>query len=254
MSYQKLIISGNVVELFNYEKSPFDGKRRAQSCDICTDMDSDRYADTQNSQRLERRQDNAKRAQVAFGRLCASNFDTIEIPLFVTFTLYKKDHIYSISEGYACFNVFTKRLRRRFGTNFRYIAVPEFGKKNTQRLHFHALFWGLPVEQFKRERKDRLMAKIWGFGFVEVVVTNNDVKVGYYLAKYLSKSYKDVRLLNHSSYVCSRNIRRPVVHSSFVNLITYYELGLDVDKLPICTKTYDTIYLGQCEFKLYNLL
>jgi hypothetical protein len=207
------------------------------------EKESERVAQT-----MVRRQDNARRAQVAFGRLCSANFDGSEIAIFATLTFREEK---SIQDGYALFHVFTVRLRQHYNPSVRYIAVPERGTRNTKRLHFHALFWGLPVEEIKRERETRTFAKVWQYGYVDLVVTNNDVKVGFYLAKYLSKAYQDPQLFKSRSYVASKNIRRPEIFTDFASLILEYEYGDDA-KL-VRSKTYDTHYLGKCEYKVFEL-
>lgn len=244
--YTKLIISGNMAEYYQYEKQRNEYVRKGVSVLPSVGV----YGrETDDTQRMGRRRDSASRAKVAFGRLCSANFGTDTIAVFVTLSFSKEQ---TIESGYKLFALFTKRLRTRYGSDIRYLAVPEFGNRNTKRLHFHALFFGLPVESLKRERETRDFAKVWGYGFVDVVVTNNDSKIGFYLAKYLSKAYKDPRLLNHCSYVASRNIRRPVVHVDYSSLYFSY-LIQGVDNSLVRSVVYDTIWLGQCKYEQYIL-
>lgn len=237
---EKIIVYGNNLEHYKYEKTSPPRKT--------DDRKLGRTRDISEGERQKKRSSNSRNAKVAFGRLCASNFGGVEIAVFGSFTFEESK---SISEGYKCFNLFTRRLRKEFGQDIRYIAVPEFGKKNTQRLHFHALFWGLPLEKVKRERKTRYFAKIWGHGFIDLVITDNNPKVGYYLAKYLSKTYEDSRFYTHKSYVASRNIIRPTVYRDFVGLTLHYQYPIE-DMLLAESREYDTMYLGRCVYKKYR--
>ena len=244
MPYSKLIISGLQAELYVYEKSPSTDKQRRH---VLRDMGIVR-GDVPSERQLGKRQENQRHVTLAFRRLVLANFIESEAPIFVTFTF----RVYQpIREGYKSFNLFIKRLRYQFGENLKYIAVPEFGKQNTQRLHFHALIWNLPLEQMRRERETRTLAKIWEYGFVDVVVTDGNPKIGSYLAKYMSKAYVHPDMNNQKSYVTSRNILRPIIYKSFASLILDYELSADMT--PVKSNSYDTKWLGRCEYKLFKL-
>ncbi len=242
-NYSKLIVSGNNIEHYVYEK------RTTERGFIRSGVDVHRRTDTSDNKRLARRQDNDYRATVAFGRLCSANFGSGETAVFCTFTFKTGE---TLSSGYRKFNLFIKRLRFWSPANYRFLAVPEFGTKSSKRLHFHALFWGLNLDQVKRERETRYFANIWKYGFIELVITDNSDKIGFYLAKYLRKARFDIRLSNHKAYVCSKNIIRPSIYTSFVPF--YLEHVYGVDNLVLkYSKQYDTLWLGRCDYKLYNL-
>jgi len=245
MSYSKLIISGLQAELYVYEKAP--ERNTKQRRYVLSDMDEVR-ADVLLERKLWKRQENQRHVSLAFRRLVISNFIGSDPPIFtsLTFKIYQP-----IREGYKSFNLFIKRLRYQFGESLKYIAVPEFGKQNTQRLHFHALIWGLPLELMHRERETRTLANIWEYGFVDVVVTDGNPKIGSYLAKYMSKAYIHPDMKNQKSYVTSRNILRPIVHTLFVAPIL--EFVLDMDITPIKSNKYHTSWLGECQYKLFKL-
>jgi len=246
MGYSKLIKSGNIYELYDYERHQ-SNSRNKENRDVRGRME--RVRQSPPSERVGKRQDNAGRAKMAFGRLCASNFSGSEIAVYATFTFREEK---SLKDGYYLFHLFTVRMRKKYGTHVRYIAVPEFGTRNTKRLHFHALLWNIPLELIKSERKTRYFAKLWKHGFIDLVETDNNPKLITYLSKYLSKSYKNPNLFSFASYSCSRNVYRPEFISSFVSL--YLEHILPVDNLSLqYSKSYDTIWLGRCDYKIYNL-
>lgn len=254
MSKQILIKSGNQLEFYSYEKLHSNNKQRGnvlrsvgRNRQSLSEQESEALAQT-----MVRRQDNARRAQVAFRRLCLANFNSSEPAVYVTFTFRPTDAWQqpTLKQGYSLFHIFTVRLRQRYNPDVRYLAVPEFGKRNTQRLHFHALLWGLPMDELKRERETRAFAKIWQYGNVDVVITNNSPKVASYLAKYLAKAYKDPKMFNSRSYVASRNVKRPEIFRDFASFIMEYEFS---EAKLVMSHNYETKYLGNCEYKLFEL-
>jgi len=197
-----------------------------------------------------KRKDNAARASMAFKRLILSNLGGADLPLLVSFTY--NTHQGDIKQGYKDFSSFIQAMRYKFGKVFRYIAVPEFQKRGA--VHFHALFWGLPADIAQTERSTRLVAGIWGHGFVDVVLTDGHEKISTYLSKYMAKSFIDYRLKNQKAYVCSRNLKRPEV-SAGMNRAT---LELIMEELgvagpPKVDKKYITAWLGEAHYKVYTL-
>jgi len=89
--------------------------------------------------------------------------------------------------------IFHQNLRYKFGSGFSYIATPEFGTKSTRRLHYHVLYFNLPSE-INKERSTRILAKIWGNGFVDLIQTDGNAKLSGYLSKYMGKTFLDSRL------------------------------------------------------------
>lgn len=195
-----------------------------------------------------KRRDNAQRASMAFGRLVRSNLDGVENPILATFTY--KENVRDFSYSARTFNLFIQRLRRRFGSGFRYIAVPEFQKRGA--IHYHALFWGLPVGLVHRERQTRELANTWGQGFVDVLLTDGDKKISYYLAKYMVKALKDERLTGKKAYFASRNVKRPLlVKNVFDVSFVLRDIGLDGAE-PEYSKKFSTPWLGECSYRVYN--
>lgn len=196
----------------------------------------------------QRRRDNAQRSGVAFRRIVCSNLESIENPLLITFT--HKENLGDISESNRLFKLFIQRARIKYGKEFRYIAVPEFQRRGA--VHYHALFWGLPIELYYRERQTRELANIWGNGYTDIVLTDGNEKLSSYLAKYMIKNLQDDRLWNHKVYFCSRNIRRPVIVSGF-ETFKFIEKDYNLDALtPVVERKYDTQWLGEGRYRLFD--
>ncbi len=120
-------------------------------------------------------------------------------------------------------------------------------------VHFHALFWGLPETTVETERYTRLVAGMWGHGFVYVKMTDGNEKLSSYLAKYMAKSFIDYRLKNQKAYTCSRNLLRPQI----VGGISSYSIDCYLQecgvKKPEVDKSYDTHWLGRARHRIYQL-
>jgi len=209
MGYNRVIVSGNTIEIYEYENNlalfarpKRKNERRAP--------DKVLSADGKNILQQEfvgKRRDSARRARLDFRRLVASNLSGTERPLLFTLTYAQNET--DLRKGYSDFTSFIQALRYRFGKGFKYIVVPEFQKRGA--VHFHALFWGLPEALVLSERQDRFFADLWANGFIYIKETDGNERLSHYLAKYMSKAYSDPRLKNSKAYVASRNIIRPKI-------------------------------------------
>jgi hypothetical protein len=204
--------------------------------------------DEMGAETLGKRSDNARRASLAFRRIVASNLGGSTRPLLVTLTY--RDNFTDLARAYKHLTTFIQSLRSKFGKNFKYVVVPEFQKRGA--VHFHALVWGLPEEIFLRERETRILAEIWGRGYVYLKETDGDEKLSFYLSKYMAKAFIDPRLKNQKCYVASRNIQRPIVQTGpFYIPVVLEEFG--VTEEAILDRTYQTKWLGEGRYRLFKL-
>jgi len=212
MGYTSLIKYGEFVEFYEYEKDiEYVHKKRGKrvsSDDGKSGLLSNMAPTGEDLERKQgRREDNAKRAQVAFRRLVISNLTAASRPVLLTLTYRKNER--SLSKAYKHFTAFVQSLRYCQKTQFKYIAVPEFQERGA--VHFHALVWGLDEKMVLEERETRKIAKLWSHGFIYIKQTDGREGIAFYLAKYMVKAFLDPQLKNQKSYVCSRNLERPVI-------------------------------------------
>lgn len=243
MGHVKVVQSGKILEMYEYEKEiqPKLHIRRKRK-DIEAPAKRYKY----------RRSDNAKRMQKSFVRLVRANLVGDDRPALFTLTNYEN---VSFERGVATLTVFVSRLRKLFGKGFRYIAVPEFGRKNTQRLHFHVMMWGLPDDLVKNERYNRYFQNIWQAGYVDCISTDGSIKLAGYLGKYLSKSMFDDRITGKKAYSVSRNALRPV-SLSFKTAISHSEAiwGVDLSTaVPLHSYEFGTKWLGKGRYKIFQI-
>lgn len=250
MPYNRAIVSGNALEIYEYEKDiPLYRTKRKRSKTVADVPSVVSTGENILSEReLGRRRSSSGRASLAFRRLVSANLVGTDRPLL--FALTYAENFTDLRGAYKDFTAFIQALRYRFGSEFKYVAVPEFQKRGA--VHFHALFWGLPSELVLSERQTRAIAKLWGHGFVDLVQTDGNVKISGYLSKYMAKAFIDSRLSGCKAYVASRNILRPLVQSFSGNLWAFLrEWG--VDKPAILNREFMTLWLGRCQYKYYLL-
>lgn len=249
--YSKIIISGNTVETYEYQKSiPYThqtgtashkGRKRDTSNVDLDDRSSVLVAKA-------RRQDHAKRAQMDFKRLVRANLGESDHPVLVTLT-YRENAV-EVSKCYKDFTAFNQRLRAAYKTEFKYVSVVEFQRRGA--VHFHALYWRLPAYVVYRERQIRNLAYLWGHGFVYLKQTDSSYKIANYLAKYMVKAFTNPLLFNQKAYVASRNIKRPTrIGSEFPisALLTAYE----IDQEPQFKRAFHSPLLGDATYCYYQL-
>lgn len=252
MGYNKIISYGNTLELYEYEKDIITyertiingGERKSDDKDLGVNGE-----DNLSERKLGKRQDNARRAELAFRRIVASNLGGLTRPLLITLTY--GENLTDLKRAYKDLSSFVQSLRYKYGKIFRYICVPEFQKRGA--VHYHALFWGLRGS-ILLERKTRTIAGLWSRGYVFIKETDGDEKLSFYLSKYMAKAFIDPRLKNQKCYVASRNIERPNV----MKYVSYAGIGFILDQHgmnqnePIVDREYLTSWLGRGRLRIFK--
>jgi len=239
MGYTKIVQSGNFLEIYEFEKSL---PQRRNNIRI-------RVKSRPNPDR-RRRADNVRRLRGRFIRLIRSNLVGETPPVFLTLTMRE---VVSVKNAFRSFSRFSCALRLKYGRGIKYIAVPEFQKRDA--VHFHALVWGFSDETINTERQTRTLAKLWREGFIDLIKTDGNIKLAYYFGKYMSKTLFDPRLKAQKAYVASRNVMRPVSLSDSMAYRLIDEIwGIGDNSVADVERSYDTMWLGRCIYKAYNLL
>lgn len=232
--YTKIIQSGKILEVFEYEKEP---QKKAI-------FKKPRFQNTRKCRR------SVQRARISFVRLLQANLSTGTAPIFLTLTMRE---IVPIKDAWREFTLFAQRLRNKV-PRVVYVAVPEFQKRGA--VHFHLLVWNLPNVTITSERSTRTIAELWGNGFIDIVRTDGSPKLASYMAKYMFKAVYDERLYNSRLYSASRSVVRSVSIKSPA-AISYIkdEFKLSdsaVDSFVEYKSEYDTVWLGRCKYYKYN--
>lgn len=250
MGYNKFIVSGDYVEIYQYEKDipPYRNiQKRARRAPENQVLGAPRQ-DTLSERQLGKRRDHANRARLDFARRVRANLGGVDTPLLLTLTY--RENFTDLRAANRDLTAFFQALRYHEGPGFKYICVPEFQKRGA--VHYHALVWGLSESVVSQERRTRFISTLWGQGFVFLKKTDGHEKLSYYLAKYMAKAYTDVRLGGLKAYTASRNFAHPAIYAG-IGSVGLVEDALELSTLqPLKEKQYMTKWLGKGRYRLYK--
>ncbi len=197
---RKIIISGNIVEVYEYDKSILEGyidtKKNSRGRQVVANDENKKL----NREKV------LSRARRDLRRLINANVNMYGVPSkFVTLTF--KDDIEDLKKANSEFTKFIKRLKRYFGIDIKYAAVPEiqqerFAKYGIKVWHYHVIFFNLPYINSND------LADIWKNGFIKINRIDRISNVGAYICKYMTKDNKD--LVGQKCYFTSRGLRKPI--------------------------------------------
>jgi len=258
--YPVVKVTGNTIELYVYSKAPTCARRKVRSIK--------RYSEFKRPRSLR----SIFRARDVFRDLLISNSGSAPTPGL--FSLTFKEAV-TWKQGWRAYTLFIQRLRNR-GYVGRVAAVAEAQKRGT--IHFHGLLFDeaefltpcLMSRQFYRdrtgklhrrhvcpdhrqcERKTRVLADIWGYGYCDLMKTDGSPRLAIYLAKYFLKG---AFLLPESSkfFSASRNCKRPTKLSGRDVNNVLWSIPVDKRLAPSQVREYDTKYLGRCVYKRYDI-
>lgn len=199
-------------------------------------------------------------------------------PAFATFTYATPQH--NMQEAIEDWRQYTKKMKKKFPA-VAFLRVPERHKSGA--VHFHAVLFGLPDElpcylkkrgyrwshacplERRCERRTRLLAEVWGKGFVDLQESRNPESIGTYIAKYLTKGEPDWNLFGHHVASCNQKmyeyIREARKRGSMYELSSY-KAGKEVDIIiedmqkrmsPRVYREFQSKWLGHAQFRLYTV-
>ncbi|UFH66757.1 Rep protein (plasmid) [Clostridium cadaveris] len=189
---KKVIISGDIVEVYKYDSSVLYGysDTHKSSCgrrSIANDEDKEKNRETV-----------LKRARRDLRRIINANMQPYSKFLTLTF----KENIQDISECNYEFKKFIQRLNYNFKIKLKYSCVIEFQKRGA--IHYHVVLYNLT-----QKIDVKLLQDLWGHGFIKINAIDNVDNVGAYVCKYMTKTNDD-RLLGKKMYFNSRCLNKPI--------------------------------------------
>lgn len=186
---KKIIISGDVVEVYEYKKPVFEGYEINHECGRCFEAsEKDKHIN---------REKVFNRAKREIRRIINANIS--EYSKFVTLTF--KENMTDIKKANYEFKKFKQRLETYLKYKLQYVAVIEFQKRGA--IHYHVVIFNAPYI------KNKKLQEIWKNGFVKINCIDNCDNVGAYVCKYMTKTDDD-RLFGEKMYFTSRGLERPV--------------------------------------------
>lgn len=211
VSFHKIVISGHVVESFQYanpvgynllsskKQAPYRRRRPPGEQQLSPSS-------------LSRTRNTLIRLINTNSRTWFREHSPIE-PQFITYTF--GENLTSLSEANSLFTNYIKRLNyHTFETKesiTKYVVVPEFQKRGA--VHYHAVFFNLPNVDKRKEYQTGDFASVWEHGFINVKSIKHIPNVGRYMTKYMTKDAADRRLIGRKKYFSSRGLIKPTIIS-----------------------------------------
>jgi hypothetical protein len=244
----KVIISGDVIEIYNYENGYLKGyENRKENTGRKKDYESENYA--------EHRKQVLQRAKRDLRRLINANVGQYGKEFTAKFlTLTFNENIQDIEQANYEFQKFIKRLNYYcFGTkkaNLKYTCVIEFHKSGV--IHYHVILYNMPYV------KANDIANVWGNGFIKINKIDDVDNVGAYVSEYLGQAEKgqghdveDDRLKGKKSYFSSKGLFKPVEITD-KKIVEQVATALPSENLTY-SATFENEHLGNIAYKQYNL-
>jgi len=249
MSYFKVICSGSVVEVYEYEKTPvvdeFELKEEHEVSEVAQKIIDSLDIDRKDDRRKQTMRDARNMAR----RLALMNFRQGDLFITLTFAENVQDIDYADGE----FKNFVKRWRYKTKQKIRYLAVREFQKRGA--IHYHLICdW---KKQFRDEEHLRevecWLSSIWKHGFCDIKVMDGVDNVGAYLIKYMTKNISLEAFRGRKIYLCSKGLDRPIEYKGLEAMRIIETLELQ-NKTEVYTNSYKSDYLGKISYSEFNLL
>ena len=238
---KKIIVSGNIVEVYDYEKTMFKGKNSSGGR---------HHTDSENSEK--NREITLNRARKDIRRLINSNVGKYgEMAKFITLTF--ADNITDVEVANYEFKKFIQRLNYDVFNSkkaiLKYTVVPEVQKRGA--IHYHCVFYNMPYVKHAKLRE------LWDYGdevekgSVNVKKIEHVDNIGAYVCKYLTKD-TSTAFEGKKSYFNSRGLYKPE------EIYKEKEVTSFCDKLTTSNEfkntynsSYSNDYTGKIEYQQY---
>lgn len=203
-----------------------------------------------------RRPNNIYRTRKICMRRVFSALEQFGCPLLVTLTF--RGDASDASFANDSLRSFQVRLRTQY-PNAQSLFVPELSPRG--RIHFHGLLFNVPLSlgdtvKDRRtipdgdERKTRILAKLWGEGFVDAKKTDGSDRLANYISKYITKGggqilFNAMRILRISHGFPKEEIIRGQLAETFAEI--YIQKGTTVAQWEVYNP-----FLGKIIKRIYH--
>ena len=237
----KLVKSGNVIEIYKYEKGLFKGG--------VNKMGRAGNGSTTEDEKEKNREVSLFRARRNLRRIVNANVNQWGDDVTSKFlTLTFKDNVNDLDKANYEFRQFIKRLNYKvYGKKcsyLKYTVVPEFQKRGA--VHYHVIFYNLPYT------KADVIEEVWGNGFIKINKIDNIDNVGAYICKYLTKNNVDSRLEGRKSYFNSRGLKKPI--EVFLDELEIKKIKKSLPREAMIYKAeFENEFVGKIDYEQYNI-
>ncbi|GMB02050.1 hypothetical protein [Pelosinus sp. IPA-1] len=231
----KVIHCGDVIEIYEFEYPTIIGLERKKKPASSINQPVISNPKTLLKKKLSK----TMRIYHNFIRLAYVNFNNTQ-SRFVTLTFLAQDT--DLGECNKCFDSFMKRMRRRFGKTFKYIAVPSFDSIGSIRYH---MFFDIAVEHVE-------LSALWSHGRTYIKLIQGSKSLDKLIFKYMRQTLldekSDKRLIGKKTYFKSRNLNKPVelYNQNALNVLEQFHQNPN-EQYPV--KIYESVYNGEVKYQ-----
>lgn len=239
---QKIIQSGNIIEIYKYEKGYLKGYEKPPR------KNDFKRSGVESEEDI--RQRSLKRAKTSLRRLINANHGQYGKEFTSKFlTLTFGGNITDLDKAHYEFEKFMKRLNylvfNSKKSNIKYTAVWELQERGA--IHYHLILYNIPYV------RQNIIQETWGNGFIWINKIKDVDNVGAYIAEYLGdeKSRDPEDYEGKKTYFSSRGLFKPVeiTDKKIVETIAVALLSQNI----AYSSTFTNEYLGDISYKQYNL-
>lgn len=251
----KVIVSGNVVEVYRYglpvrtgkDKTSFE--RRGTQRALETSEEVVKMKEDKSLTNTLRRTRNTLRRLIN-----ANTGKWNEREKF--FTLTFKENVTDHEKANAEFRSFIKRLNYKIfkkESGLKYVCVVERQERGA--LHYHIVLFNMPFMPVGD------LAEIWGHGFVRINAIDDVDNLGAYVVKYIEKTMyemqekKSAKVKDKKLYFASRGLHKPLEISDGTNAgkEEILKIAEKTKGHEVFRKSYESEYYETFEVIQYNL-
>lgn len=235
---KRVIVSGGVIEVYEYEKPVFKGYK--------SNGGRDKKADEEGKEK--NRKDVLRRARQEVRRIVNANVGAYGEHFTAKFlTLTFGDNVTDLDQAHYEFKKFIQRMNYLiFGAksgNLRYTAVVQFQERGA--VHYHVIIYNIPFVKWKE------IESTWRNGYVWINKIDDVDNVGAYVCRYMTKEVDDERLRGRKCYFNSRGLFKPVIIED-ERKAEMIKRSLPKEKRTVSV-TYENDYTGNTVYEQYNL-
>lgn len=252
----KLIIAGDVVEVYRYEKAIRTGKDGSQS------KQSEGHGTVKMNCESEERQmrdeknlkDSLRRTKQTLRRTINANIGKWgERDKF--FTLTFAENMTNQEETNRLFRSFIKKLSYKIfkkESGLKYVCVVERQQRGA--IHYHLVVFNMPFVPVEE------LSDVWGHGFVRINTIEGNDNVGAYVVKYMGKTAemdaeKSAKEKNKKLYFTSRGLDKPSEFSDGTKkgkemIETFTK---EMENFMVFSGEFENEHVGKMSYEQYNM-
>ena len=251
----KVIVSGNVIEVYRYGLPVRTGKDKTSFERRGTQKASETSEEVVKVNDDKNLKDSLRRTRNTLRRLINANTGKWnEREKF--FTLTFKENVTDHEKANAEFRSFIKRLNYKIfkkHSGLKYVCVVERQERGA--LHYHIVLFNMPFVPVNE------LSEIWGHGFVRINEIKDVDNLGAYVVKYIEKTMyemqekKSAKVKDKKLYFASRGLYKPVEISDGTEKGKEEILNIAAKTKghEVFRKTYESEYYETFEVIQYNL-